>query len=167
MTSATTLHLRLLECCCAATIPRTHFTASISKPYFPSLSTRQIQSSTPLKSKNSPFRLVPFVAQTSDWATQDEEDAESGVGYASDEGVAATAVESSSWESSEENADSDGGEESFPQPPEEAKLFVGNLPYDIDSEKLAQLFDQAGVVEISEVPTNLVAFSVDYLFLWH
>lgn len=42
-------------------------------------------------------------------------------------------------------------EESYPEPPEEAKLFVGNLPYDIDSEALAGLFDKAGVVEIAEV----------------
>uniref|UniRef100_A0A1D1YXY9 Ribonucleoprotein, chloroplastic n=1 Tax=Anthurium amnicola TaxID=1678845 RepID=A0A1D1YXY9_9ARAE len=45
-------------------------------------------------------------------------------------------------------------EEFYPEPPEEAKLFVGNLPFDMDSEKLAQLFDQAGVVEISEVVYN-------------
>lgn len=43
------------------------------------------------------------------------------------------------------------GEEEYPEPPEDAKLFVGNLPYDVDSEKLAQLFEQAGVVEIAEV----------------
>ncbi|XP_057767039.1 28 kDa ribonucleoprotein, chloroplastic-like [Salvia miltiorrhiza] len=140
MTSATALHLRLLECCCAATIPKT----SISKPSCPSLSLRQIHfphSSVQLKSRNSPLRILPFVPQASDWA-------------AGDEGLAATAVESSSWESADENAEGDGGEESFVQPPEEAKLFVGNLPYDIDSEKLAKLFDQAGVVEISEVIYN-------------
>nr|GEU68989.1 28 kDa ribonucleoprotein, chloroplastic-like [Tanacetum cinerariifolium] len=51
-----------------------------------------------------------------------------------------------SGESSEEFS---GGE-----PPEEAKIFVGNLPYDVDSEQLAQLFQQAGVVEISEVIYN-------------
>jgi hypothetical protein len=37
------------------------------------------------------------------------------------------------------------------EPPEEAKIYVGNLPYDVDSEALAQLFDQAGVVEVAEV----------------
>lgn len=37
------------------------------------------------------------------------------------------------------------------EPPEEAKLFVGNLPYDFDSQKLAMLFEQAGTVEIAEV----------------
>ncbi|XP_071702093.1 28 kDa ribonucleoprotein, chloroplastic-like [Rutidosis leptorrhynchoides] len=45
-------------------------------------------------------------------------------------------------------------EEEFSEPPEDAKIFVGNLPYDVDSEQLAQLFQQAGVVEISEVIYN-------------
>jgi nucleolin len=31
------------------------------------------------------------------------------------------------------------------EPPEEAKVYVGNLPYDVDNEGLAQLFEQAGV----------------------
>jgi len=33
----------------------------------------------------------------------------------------------------------------------EAKLFVGNLPYDVDNQKLAMLFEQVGTVEIAEV----------------
>ncbi|KAL7153536.1 hypothetical protein ABFS83_04G176000 [Erythranthe nasuta] len=41
--------------------------------------------------------------------------------------------------------------EGYAQPPEGAKVYVGNLPYDVDSEKLAQLFEPAGVVEIAEV----------------
>lgn len=46
----------------------------------------------------------------------------------------------------------DAGEsDGYVEPPEEAKLYVGNLPYDVDSEKLAQLFQEAGVVEIAEV----------------
>ncbi|NP_001149184.1 uncharacterized protein LOC100282806 [Zea mays] len=40
------------------------------------------------------------------------------------------------------------------EPPEEAKVYVGNLPYDVDSEGLAQIFDQAGVVEVAEVIYN-------------
>ncbi|KAJ8536539.1 hypothetical protein K7X08_034940 [Anisodus acutangulus] len=54
-------------------------------------------------------------------------------------------------------ADGDAGEidgavaEEYQEPSEDAKLFVGNLPYEIDSEGLAQLFQQAGVVEIAEV----------------
>ncbi|KAK9221528.1 hypothetical protein WN944_009955 [Citrus x changshan-huyou] len=45
----------------------------------------------------------------------------------------------------------DGSEVDYSEPPEDAKLFVGNLRYDVDSDKLAHLFNQAGVVEISEV----------------
>lgn len=135
-------------------MPRTHFTTFSPKPFCPSLSLRQnhfSSSSISTKSKILPFRIVPFVAQTSDWAQQEEEEGEkSGIEYESDGGIEANATDSLAWESTEENVDSDGGD-SYSEPPEEAKLFVGNLPYDIDSEKLAQLFDQAGVVEISEV----------------
>ncbi|KAL2243893.1 28 kDa ribonucleoprotein, chloroplastic-like [Sesamum indicum] len=46
--------------------------------------------------------------------------------------------------------DSDG----YVEPPEEAKVYVGNLPYDVDSEQLAGLFKEAGVVEIAEVIYN-------------
>lgn len=49
---------------------------------------------------------------------------------------------------------SEGGD--FTEPPEEAKLFVGNLAYDVDSQALAMLFEQAGTVEIAEV--SLVSF---------
>ncbi|GAV88089.1 RRM_1 domain-containing protein [Cephalotus follicularis] len=90
--------------------------------------------------KFSPLhRLVPLVAQTSDLVPQQEENAE---GF--------------NWEN-QQVAENESGEESgefYPDPPEEAKLFVGNLPYDVDSEKLAQLFNQAGVVEIAEVIYN-------------
>ncbi|KAF3643173.1 hypothetical protein FXO38_20772 [Capsicum annuum] len=30
--------------------------------------------------------------------------------------------------------------EEYQEPPEDAKLFIGNLPYDVDSQGLAQLF---------------------------
>ena len=42
----------------------------------------------------------------------------------------------------------------FPEPSEEAKLFVGNLAYDVNSQALAMLFEQAGTVEIAEVIYN-------------
>jgi RNA recognition motif-containing protein len=42
----------------------------------------------------------------------------------------------------------------YVEPPEEAKAYVGNLPYDIDSERLAQLFEQAGIVKVSKVSTT-------------
>ncbi|XP_018448212.1 RNA-binding protein CP31B, chloroplastic-like [Raphanus sativus] len=50
------------------------------------------------------------------------------------------------------NLVSEGGD--FQEPPEEAKLFVGNLAYDADSQALATLFQQAGTVEIAEVIYN-------------
>ncbi|KAA8535749.1 hypothetical protein F0562_030749 [Nyssa sinensis] len=45
-------------------------------------------------------------------------------------------------------------EESYTEPAKDAKIFVGNLPFDVKSEKLAHLFEQAGVVEIAEVIYN-------------
>ncbi|URD88968.1 31 kDa ribonucleoprotein, chloroplastic [Musa troglodytarum] len=117
--------------------------------------------------------LLPFVAQTSDWARQEEEEEEGNEvedgGFdleapAPEEGAGSGLEE---WEGDKEQAaegeiaaEADGGfvegeeEEPYSEPPEEAKLFVGNLPYDMDSEKLAQLFDKAGVVEVAEVIYN-------------
>uniref|UniRef100_A0A0D3H348 RRM domain-containing protein n=1 Tax=Oryza barthii TaxID=65489 RepID=A0A0D3H348_9ORYZ len=55
----------------------------------------------------------------------------------------------------EEEEEEEAVEEEFAaEPPEEAKVYVGNLPYDVDSEGLAQLFEQAGVVEVAEVIYN-------------
>lgn len=54
---------------------------------------------------------------------------------------------------------SEGGD--FQEPPEEAKLFVGNLAYDADSQALATLFEQAGTVEIAEVSMTLLLPSCD------
>ena len=45
-------------------------------------------------------------------------------------------------------------EDSVPEPPEKAKLFVGNLSYDVDSQSLAMLFEKAGTVEIAEIIYN-------------
>uniref|UniRef100_A0A6V7QS21 RRM domain-containing protein n=1 Tax=Ananas comosus var. bracteatus TaxID=296719 RepID=A0A6V7QS21_ANACO len=86
-------------------------------------------------------------AGLSEWEEEegDEEGAEPAAGAVA---VAAAAAE---YGVAEEEG---GGEESYPEPPEEAKLFVGNLPYDMDSENLAQLFDKAGVVEVAEVIYN-------------
>lgn len=47
--------------------------------------------------------------------------------------------------------ESDGA---YEEPSEEAKVYVGNLPYDVDSENLAKLFEEAGTVEIAEVIYN-------------
>ncbi|KAB5519857.1 hypothetical protein DKX38_024176 [Salix brachista] len=48
----------------------------------------------------------------------------------------------------EEDVLSDGDERSFSQ---DLKLFVGNLPFDVDSAQLAGLFETAGNVEMVEV----------------
>lgn len=120
-----------------------------------------------LKHKASTFRVVPLVAQTSDWAQREEEEedqnqveeeGEEGSSLESqglEETLAATASDGWGGEA-EDGEESSGGvlgesEEFYPEPPEEAKLFVGNLPFDIDSEKLAEVFNQAGIVEIAEV----------------
>jgi len=105
------------------------------------------------------------VAQTSDWAQQEEGEenqVEKGLsweGQGLEETVASAASDESEPEGEEEEESSGegvlgGGEEFYPEPPEEAKLFVGNLSYDVDSEKLAEVFNQAGVVEIAEVIYN-------------
>ncbi|XP_038987362.1 28 kDa ribonucleoprotein, chloroplastic-like [Phoenix dactylifera] len=107
---------------------------------------------------------IPLVAQTSDWAQQEEEENEvkgedfvlegqeepeqqEGEGEGPEAGL-------SEWEVEEEEPTEEGGEEPYVEPPEEVKLFVGNLPYDIDSEKLAHLFNKVGVVEVAEVIYN-------------
>ncbi|KAH6815816.1 hypothetical protein C2S53_005637 [Perilla frutescens var. hirtella] len=51
------------------------------------------------------------------------------------------------------DSDADGGD-SYGFQQEEAKLYVGNFPYDIDGERLAQIFQQAGTVEMAEIITN-------------
>ncbi|CAN0891356.1 RNA-binding protein CP31B, chloroplastic, partial [Linum grandiflorum] len=93
--------------------------------------------------------LIPFVSQTSDWAQQDEQTAtvaDAGEEEEEDEPVAGESYD-------EEEDDDDEG--FLPQvPPEDAKVFVGGLPFDVDSEKLAMLFEQAGIVEIAEVIYN-------------
>lgn len=109
--------------------------------------------------------LLPLVAQTSDWARQEEEEEENEVGEGGfgleglGEGDGPGIEESGEQEELEEDggvvAQGEGQEEeeeaAYAEPPEEAKLFVGNLPYDMDSEKLALLFEKAGVVEVAEV----------------
>ncbi|KAK7347088.1 hypothetical protein VNO80_21615 [Phaseolus coccineus] len=101
----------------------------------------------PLTTNTTRFpSLLTFVAQTSDWAKEEGENAV--------------------WENEDDNAwgtvegGDDGVEEItggvFAQPPEEVKIFVGNLPYDVDGEQLASLFKQAGTVEVAEVIYNRV-----------
>lgn len=92
--------------------------------------------------KMRPFS-VPLVAQTSDWSQKEDEKEEA----EESEAIAAPFGDDEGSPAEEEGS----GEEEYPEPPEEAKLFVGNLPYDVDCETLAQVFNQAGVVEIAEV----------------
>lgn len=143
-----------------------------------------------LSSKGFSFKLkktihfssfTTFVAQTSDWADQEEdkdnttitleqEQEENGEEEPNWENQGADETEGnlSDWGEPEgedtvveagerqEESGEEGvfEEEEFVEPPEDAKLFVGNLPYDVDSEKLAMLFEKAGTVEIAEVIYN-------------
>nr|AAK95304.1 AT4g24770/F22K18_30 [Arabidopsis thaliana]AAN28804.1 At4g24770/F22K18_30 [Arabidopsis thaliana] len=115
--------------------------------------------------KKSPF--VSFVAQTSDWA---EEGGEGSVAVEETENSLESQDVSEGDESEGDASEGDvsEGDESegdvsegavseraeFPEPSEEAKLFVGNLAYDVNSQALAMLFEQAGTVEIAEVIYN-------------
>ncbi|KAJ4867374.1 hypothetical protein Rs2_51086 [Raphanus sativus] len=58
----------------------------------------------------------------------------------------------------EEGDVSEGGGGDFPEPPEEAKLFVGNLAYDVESQALAMLFEQAGYIQQGNQPESWVWF---------
>jgi nucleolin len=97
------------------------------------------------------------VAQTSEWAQQEVAEEVKDEGLDSEVALeASVASEEEEEEEEEEESSGDGDvvggeEELYPEPPEEAKLYVGNLPYDVDSEKLANIFNEAGVVEIAEV----------------
>ncbi|XP_039121814.1 28 kDa ribonucleoprotein, chloroplastic-like [Dioscorea cayenensis subsp. rotundata] len=116
-------------------------------------------------------RSLPFVslvAQTSSWAQPKEEEekeegALSGLSDWEGEDVGGLFAEGEPegddgymGEEHEVEGEDEGEDEeqSYPPPPADAKLFVGNLPYDVESEQLAQLFEQAGVVEVSEVIFN-------------
>uniref|UniRef100_A0A2N9IMA5 RRM domain-containing protein n=1 Tax=Fagus sylvatica TaxID=28930 RepID=A0A2N9IMA5_FAGSY len=131
-------------------IKLTHLSV-LSSPSFPSWVS--------LKNKSSTFHVVPLVAQTSDWAQQEEEGEQNQVekGFSWENQGSEETVASAATDDGEEISGDGvlgGSEEFYPEPPEEAKLFVGNLPYDIDSEKLAEFFNEAGVVEIAEVIYN-------------
>ncbi|CAN8274009.1 unnamed protein product [Cochlearia groenlandica] len=101
-----------------------------------------------LKSKTH-FEKPSFVSlATSDWSPQDGEDVTASVAVETNE-----SEEEASFEGEGDVSEGGGGGD-FPEPPEEAKLFVGNLTYDVDSQALAMLFEQAGTVEIAEVIYN-------------
>ncbi|RLM60477.1 uncharacterized protein C2845_PM14G21120 [Panicum miliaceum] len=153
---ATTMSLRSLAMAMAdAALPPAH-------KLLPTVSLPLLSSSTraaPLLLRaNRRLPLAPLVASSDaveagvEWA--DEEEEEEVVGEAFDEEVGEAEEEVvASGDEEEEGGDGDG-EYAAVEPPEEAKVYVGNLPYDVDSEGLAQLFDQAGVVEVAEVIYN-------------
>ncbi|XP_066320085.1 31 kDa ribonucleoprotein, chloroplastic-like [Miscanthus floridulus] len=89
--------------------------------------------------------LAPLVASSDavEWADKEEEEEEAKEAFDEEAGEVEEEVLAS--------GDEGEGEYAVVEPPEEAKVYVGNLPYDIDSEGLAQLSDQAGVVEVAEV----------------
>ncbi|KAM3210542.1 hypothetical protein ACQJBY_064490 [Aegilops geniculata] len=124
--------------------------ASLFHPTFPaqhklapaSASLPLIFSRAPLLRSTRPrVPLTPLVASS--------DAAEAGLDWADAEEAEETVTEE------EPAVAASGGDAGYAaEPPEEAKVYVGNLPYDVDSERLAQLFDQAGVVEIAEVIYN-------------
>ncbi|GLT28092.1 hypothetical protein SLA2020_030480 [Shorea laevis] len=131
-----------------------------------------------LRNKPHVPSLVSFVAQTSDWAQQEDDNNTITIDEGIDQGQGQfewenqesdeTEAKFSDWEPEGEDSTTEvaaesgedgtfeerGPEEEFVEPPEDAKLFVGNLPYDVDSQSLAMLFEKAGTVEIAEVIYN-------------
>ncbi|RWR97009.1 ribonucleoprotein, chloroplastic-like protein [Cinnamomum micranthum f. kanehirae] len=119
------------------------------------------------KLSSSRWSIIPLVAQTSDWARQDEESEidEVGLEWGAEQSEE-TEARVSDLEGEEEGEEVESGaeeggedgfvqeEDSYPVPAEDAKIFVGNLPYDIESADLAELFNKAGIVETAEVIYN-------------
>lgn len=87
------------------------------------------------------------MAQTSEWAQQEVAE------EVKDEVLETEEVPLEPSAVSEGEAEAEV-EEFYQEPPEEAKLYVGNLPFDVDSERLANVFNEAGIVEIAEVIYN-------------
>ncbi|KAF8653977.1 hypothetical protein HU200_062117 [Digitaria exilis] len=145
---ATTMSLRSLAMAVAdAALPPSH--KLLPAAFLSSSSTR----AAPLLLLRATRRLplAPLVASS--------DAVEAGVEWADEEeAAAAEAFDEEVGEAEEEevlaSGDEEEGEYAAVEPPEEAKVYIGNLPYDIDSEGLAQLFDQAGVVEVAEVIYN-------------
>ncbi|KAI3981741.1 hypothetical protein MKX01_027726 [Papaver californicum] len=142
MASATTSLIKPLSMATSLSTHLTTKTSSYPSISFPSKSIKVSQLSNSfsswvsLKSKSSSSKMLTFVA--SDFAQVTEEDGDEIETPGGDGGF----------------VEEESSEETYTEPSEDAKLFVGNLPYDIDSEKLANLFDQAGVVEVAEVIYN-------------
>ncbi|KAJ7956136.1 28 kDa ribonucleoprotein, chloroplastic-like [Quillaja saponaria] len=103
---------------------------------------------------------LPQQEEESTWENQEVSDSEALISDLEAEGEDATLEGSEGEGEGEGESVEDGGfveredQVEYVEPPEDAKLFVGNLPYDVDSQKLATLFEQAGTVEIAEVIYN-------------
>lgn len=111
--------------------------------------------------KNKKPSVVPLVARTSGWIGEESSDWNSGEGFEPPDGeLSEGELIAEGGSTADEDFVVGEGEESYPELLEEAKLFVGNLPYDVDSEKLAHLFEGAGIVELAEV----ILFSFRRLF---
>lgn len=138
--------------------PKTPFLSLSSKPLLHLLPPLSLK-------KGYTQKLTPFVTQTSDWAqqgdsqltTDQEEAGREGEGESEGEGGVVVAegedafVEGEGGDEVGVEEEEGEEEESYPEPPEDAKLFVGNLSYDVDSQRLAELFEKAGIVEVAEV----------------
>ncbi|XP_038686428.1 28 kDa ribonucleoprotein, chloroplastic-like [Tripterygium wilfordii] len=162
MSSATTQIFKPLSRADPSIFSQLSLLASIPRPQNPTVSVpaRPIRLQLSYSLLSSPFfpkpkihrsSLVAFVAQSSGWAQQE------------DNTVTVTDQEESTWGNEESDETqvglsdwgAEGGEENnFVEPPEEAKIYVGNLPYDVESQNLAKLFEQAGTVEIAEIIYN-------------
>ncbi|TKW11714.1 hypothetical protein SEVIR_6G251100v4 [Setaria viridis] len=151
---ATTMSLRCLAMAMAdAALPPAHkLLPAVSLPLLSSSSTTRAAPLLFLRASRR-LPLAPLVASSDaveagvEWADEEEEEA---AGEAFDEAEEEVVA---SGDEEEDGGDAEGGYAAV-EPPEEAKVYVGNLPYDLDSEGLAQLFDQAGVVEVAEVIYN-------------
>lgn len=141
-------------------IPKSLYFSNPSKP-------TKLPASLSLQKPIFSSTVVSCVAQTSDWEqgavideVSDQEEANWGAqDFGSAEAQVSDMEEEANWGArdfgSAEAQASDLGEQvnegGFSEPPEDAVLYAGNLPFDVDSERLAQIFEAAGVVEIAEV----------------
>ncbi|KAJ1269616.1 hypothetical protein BS78_07G225000 [Paspalum vaginatum] len=144
-----TMSLRCLAMAMAdACLPPAHkFLPVVSLPLLSSSSSSAARPAPLLLRASRRLPLAPLVASS--------DAVEAGVEWADDEEEAGEEAFGDEDEGEDEEALASGeGAYAAVEPPEEAKVYVGNLPYDVDSEGLAQLFDQAGVVEVAEVIYN-------------
>ncbi|CAN6197721.1 unnamed protein product [Urochloa humidicola] len=127
--------------------------ASLSKPAAASPSPLLVLLAPPRLLRLRSVRRLPLVPL----AASDSFESSVGVDYAEPAAAESEQEEEEDDAAVEESAAVGEEEEEvgeYVEPPEEAKVYVGNLPYDVDSERLAQLFEQAGVVEVAEVIYN-------------